>query len=104
MQPGKLDHHAFGLVEQPHVVPGLAEVHALQDGALLPDIVIASNDDDGTRHAGELLVDEVDHVTFDPGVIEEIAGDQKQIRSYVEYGIDYFSKRMPNRRAVGAVV
>ena len=104
VQLGEFHLPALDLVEQRDVVPGVAEIHALQHRALLPAIVVAGDDDRGTGHARELLVDEIDHVALDAVVIEEIAGDEKQIGPGVEDGIDHAGERVAHGLPIVPVV
>jgi hypothetical protein len=95
---------ALGFVEQGDVMPGVAKIHALQNRTLLPAIVIAGDDDGGTRHARELLVDEVDHVAVYARVVEEVAGDEKEVRPGIEDGIDHTGKRVSHGFRVVSIV
>ena len=104
VQLGEFHLHALDFVEQRDVMPGVAEIHALQHGALLPAIVVAGNDDRGTGHARELLVDEIDHVALDAVVVEEVAGDEEQIGPGVEDGIDHAGERIAHVLAIVPVV
>ena len=60
--------------------------------------------DRGTRHARELLVHEVDHVAADPVVVEEIAGDEKEIGPVFKNGIDHESECVAHVLAVVPIV
>ena len=44
----KRDLRAIRIIQQRHVTPGLAKIHALYDGTLVPYIVIADNHHRGT--------------------------------------------------------
>ena len=104
VQLGEFHLRALDFVQQRDVMPGVAEIHALQHGALLPAIVVAGDDDRGTRHARELLVDEIDHVALDAVVVEQVAGDEEQIGPGVEDGIDHAGKRIAHVLAIVPVV
>ena len=104
MQLGEFHLRALGLVEQRDVMPGMAEIHALQNGALLPAIVVAGNDDRRTWHARELLVDEIDHVALDAVVVEQVAGDEEQVGPDIEDGIDHAGERIAHVLAIVPVV
>ena len=51
VQFGKRDLRAIGVVEQVHMPPRFAEIHASDNRSLVPYIVVADDDDYRARHA-----------------------------------------------------
>ena len=71
-----------------HVVARDIEVEAVPDGTLVVDVVVAGQHDHRAVESGELIVDEVDVGVVDTVVVEQVAGDQKEVGIHLARRID----------------
>ena len=72
----------------PSVTAVLLELNAMPDGPFVMHVVVARQQDDGTRKTAELLAHEIEILFRHTTVIEKVAHDQEQIGLFSQYDID----------------